>query len=210
MTVDRALSPASDLRVSSPVDPKHLLCFEPPDTWDYPTYARILTDLQAEYGEAVGHLNSLQWRVGDCLAAGERDFPDCYTQPVEERFSPSHMKNLLRVALAYPAHARQPDMSWSHHLACAALPTLAERLDCLARARAEGWTVTQLRAYLSPSTPREIPHIPGLYRAQSDAVRALVESFYTTPPAHMHPVEIETDWGMVRIEFVQDKKNEPG
>jgi hypothetical protein len=107
---------------------------------------------------------ALKFAIGDAILAGEELYGErCYQ--AFESFQLSHevLKECVRVAGRIPHSRRRVTLTWSHHRAVAALPTLAERQDWLKRAADENLSHHVLRAELkdrageTPSSPARCP-----------------------------------------------------
>lgn len=111
----------------------------------------------------MGLHKGLPWMVGDWLAYGERQpWGEMYSQALGETgLEEGTLRNYKYVAQRYPARARVPGLSYSHHAAVAHLPD-AQRQSWLVCARENGWSVADLRTRVGggkvsePEVPRDV------------------------------------------------------
>jgi hypothetical protein len=116
------------------------LVIEGPLSWErYESLCNTLGVME----EAVGF-----W-IGDLILAGEREFGERCYQPWSDRgFGVERLKGYAWVASRIPPVARVT-LSFSHHRAVAALPPI-EQAMALSNALLEDWTVSELKAAVSP------------------------------------------------------------
>jgi hypothetical protein len=98
-----------------------------------------------------------QWWLGDWVRYGTEKWGEKYTQAAKiTGYDPRSLANMASVAAAFDSSRRRDDLTWSHHVAVAALPE-PEQEQWLDRAAAENLSVADLRTELRAS-PKEDEH----------------------------------------------------
>lgn len=120
--------------------------------WELP--GNLTYEAWAECGERLGRVGGAwQWWVGDWIAFGEARFGERYAQAltaVEVAIGQKDVQTLMNaawVARKFAARRRRPSLSFSHHLAVAALDD-ADQETWLDRAERESLTSQDIRAEL--------------------------------------------------------------
>lgn len=89
-----------------------------------------------------------QWWLGDWVRYGSEKWGEKYTQAAKiTGYDPRSLANMASIAAAFDSSRRRDDLTWSHHVAVAALP-VREQDSWLDRAAAEGLSVADLRTEL--------------------------------------------------------------
>lgn len=112
-------------------------CTEPPD----------LEQLEDPITYLAWVQRHIYWWIGDMLLTGERFFGDDYFQVVDPSFSPDLLQRCIAVAAKFPPNQRNPNLSWSHHLAVIKLDPRI-RVIALKKAEREGWGSKDLHKYV--------------------------------------------------------------
>lgn len=103
-------------------------------------------------GEALARLDDAQqWRWGDWLLAAKPAWGEMYDEA--QRISGKDAQTLQvykYVASRYQSLIRIKNLSWSHYRVAASIDEIEIRMALLARAEAEGWSVSRLREEMSP------------------------------------------------------------
>lgn len=95
-----------------------------------------------------------QWWLGDWVRYGTEKWGEKYTQAAKiTGYDPRSLANMASIAAAFDTSRRRDDLTWSHHVAVAALPE-EEQESWLDRATAENLSVADLRTELRAS-PKE-------------------------------------------------------
>lgn len=105
---------------------------------DYETWAKI--------GKEVGKdtING-HFYLGDWIKYGEGKFGEMYAQAIEDTgLGYNTLAHIKHVCQAIPAENRVPGLSFSHHRVVARLDPKKQK-DWLSSAKAEGWSVHELR-----------------------------------------------------------------
>lgn len=100
-------------------------------------------------GKRLGGISRCnQWWLGDWVRYGADKWGEKYTQAAKiTGYDPRSLANMASIASAFETSRRRDDLTWSHHVAVAALPE-AEQEDWLDRAASEGFSVADLRTEL--------------------------------------------------------------
>jgi len=89
-----------------------------------------------------------QWWLGDWVRYGSEKWGEKYTQAAKiTGYDPRSLANMASIAAAFDSSRRRDDLTWSHHVAVAALPE-QEQERWLDRAAAENLSVADLRTEL--------------------------------------------------------------
>lgn len=88
----------------------------------------------------------IYWWLGDLMIMGERFHGDDIYQAVHADWSPDLLQRCIAVAAKIPPKDRNPNLSWSHHLAVIKLDPRMRKI-ALRRAEEEGWTSGELGKY---------------------------------------------------------------
>ena len=115
----------------------------------YEDFEQLCSYLGERYAMVRSADMALKFAIGDAILAGEELYGERSYQAFES-FDLSHevLKECARIASRIPHSRRRVTLTWSHHRAVAALPTLAERQEWLKRVADEGLSHHQLRAEL--------------------------------------------------------------
>ncbi len=84
------------------------------------------------------------WWIGDMLNAGDTMFGESFSQACEGYISGDQLQRYESVARRVPAENRNPNLSWSCHVAVARLSSPGQR-RLLAQAEQNGWNSEELR-----------------------------------------------------------------
>lgn len=100
-------------------------------------------------GKRLGGISRCnQWWLGDWVRYGADRWGEKYTQAAKiTGYDPRSLANMASIATAFEVSRRRDNLTWSHHVAVAALPE-AEQEAWLDRAAAEGFSVADLRTEL--------------------------------------------------------------
>jgi hypothetical protein len=100
-------------------------------------------------GKRLGGISRCnQWWLGDWVRYGADRWGEKYTQAAKiTGYDPRSLANMASIATSFESSRRRDDLTWSHHVAVAALPE-AEQETWLDRAAAEGFSVADLRTEL--------------------------------------------------------------
>lgn len=111
-------------------------------------------------GKRLGGISRCnQWWMGDWVRYGCQKWGEKYTQAAKiTGYDPRSLANMASIAAAFESSRRREDLTWSHHVAVAALPE-DEQEKWLNRAAAERLSVADLRTELraAPKGGREAP-----------------------------------------------------
>lgn len=113
----------------------------------YCTSPPELEDLEDPITKLAWIQRHIYWWIGDMLLMGERFFGDEYFQAVDPSFSADLLQRCIAVAAKFPPEQRNPNLSWSHHLAVIKLDPRI-RVIALKKAENEGWTSKDLNKYV--------------------------------------------------------------
>jgi len=92
-----------------------------------------------------------QWWLGDWVRYGAEKWGEKYTQAAKiTGYDPRSLANMASIAAAFDSSRRRDDLTWSHHVAVAALSE-QEQERWLDRAAAERLSVADLRTELRAS-----------------------------------------------------------
>jgi hypothetical protein len=92
-----------------------------------------------------------QWWLGDWVRYGTEKWGEKYTQAAKiTGYDPRSLANMASIAAAFDSSRRRDDLTWSHHVAVAALPE-GEQEAWLDRAAEENLSVADLRTELRAS-----------------------------------------------------------
>jgi hypothetical protein len=110
--------------------------------------------------------NAIQWWIGDWLNYGERRWGEMYAQAVEQTsYTEGSLANMKWVADSVQPSSRNENLSYSHHVAVAPLPPVAQE-QWLAEAEIQGLTTRQLQRAIR--RPQSTADRDGLMRGQID------------------------------------------
>lgn len=103
-------------------------------------------------GKRLGGISRCnQWWLGDWVRYGTEKWGEKYTQAAKiTGYDPRSLANMASIAGAFDSSRRRDDLTWSHHVAVAALPEV-EQETWLDRAAAENLSVADLRTELRAS-----------------------------------------------------------
>ena len=103
-------------------------------------------DKGKELGTVVKiYSNHVPWWLGDWIIAGERYFPEKYSQALEETmYTIGRLKNCVYVCRHVPVENRFSELSFEHHYQVAKFDATKQR-DWLEKAIKKAWSVSQLR-----------------------------------------------------------------
>ena len=88
---------------------------------------------------------SIQWWLGDWIIYGENKFPDKYSQALDaELYKLGTLRNVVYVCRNVPIEARNPGLSFNHHVAVAKLPK-DKQIEMLAKAEEFRMSVRDFR-----------------------------------------------------------------
>lgn len=106
-------------------------------------------------GKRLGGISRCsQWWLGDWVRYGAEKWGEKYTQAAKiTGYDPRSLANMASIAAAFDSSRRRDDLTWSHHVAVAALPE-EEQEAWLSRAAAESLSVADLRTELRASPKR--------------------------------------------------------
>jgi hypothetical protein len=89
-----------------------------------------------------------QWWLGDWVRYGSEQWGERYTQAAKiTGYDPRSLANMASVSGAFDLSRRRDDLTWSHHVAVAGLPTSSQEA-WLDKAAAENLSVADLRTEL--------------------------------------------------------------
>ncbi len=95
-----------------------------------------------------------QWWLGDWVRYGAEKWGEKYTQAAKiTGYDPRSLANMASISAAFESSRRRDDLTWSHHVAVAALPEAEQEL-WLDRAAAENLSVADLRTELRAAPKR--------------------------------------------------------
>ena len=125
------------------------------------------------------------WWIGDWLAFGERKYGHMYEEAVEMiGFSYATLRRAVWTGKQFELYRRRYNLSWSHHLEVAALPS--EQQDkLLDKAEKEGLSVHNLRRRV-----RELKN-----EATSEKIKII-----SPPLGKYRTVVVDPPWPMAKIE----------
>jgi hypothetical protein len=100
-------------------------------------------------GKRLGGISRCnQWWLGDWVRYGTQKWGEKYTQAAKiTGYDPRSLANMASIAAAFDLSRRRDDLTWSHHVAVAALPDVEQSL-WLERAASEKLSVADLRTEL--------------------------------------------------------------
>lgn len=100
-------------------------------------------------GKRLGGISRCnQWWLGDWVRYGAEKWGEKYTQAAKiTGYDPRSLANMAYIAAAFKSSRRRDDLTWSHHVAVAALPE-ADQEAWLDRSVSEGFSVADLRTEL--------------------------------------------------------------
>lgn len=100
-------------------------------------------------GKRLGGISRCnQWWLGDWVRYGADRWGEKYTQAAKiTGYDPRSLANMASIATAFETSRRRDYLTWSHHVAVAALPE-AEQEAWLDRAASESFSVADLRTEL--------------------------------------------------------------
>src|SRR5689334_21992473 len=106
-------------------------------------------------GKRLGGISRCnQWWLGDWVRYGTEKWGEKYTQAAKiTGYDPRSLANMASISATFELSRRRDDLTWSHHVAVAALPEAAQEA-WLDRAAAEGFSVADLRTELR-AAPKE-------------------------------------------------------
>lgn len=111
-------------------------------------------------GKRLGGISRCnQWWLGDWVRYGADKWGEKYTQAAKiTGYDPRSLANMASIATAFEPSRRRDNLTWSHHVAVAALPE-GEQETWLDRAVSEGFSVADLRTELRavPKAETEAP-----------------------------------------------------
>lgn len=115
----------------------------------YEQFEEVCAYLGEQYAMVRSADMALKFAIGDAILAGEELFGERSYQAFEQ-FNLSHevLKECARISSRIPHSRRRVSLTWSHHRAVAALPTLEDRQEWLRRASAESLSHHALREAL--------------------------------------------------------------
>lgn len=107
-------------------------------------------------GKRLGGISRCnQWWLGDWVRYGADKWGEKYTQAAKiTGYDPRSLANMASIATAFEPSRRRDNLTWSHHVAVAALPE-TEQEAWLDRAVSEGFSVADLRTELRAAPKAE-------------------------------------------------------
>lgn len=107
-------------------------------------------------GKRLGGISRCnQWWLGDWVRYGAEKWGEKYTRAAKiTGYDPRSLANMASIAASFGMSRRRDDLTWSHHVAVAALPE-AEQEEWLDRAASEGLSVADLRTELRAAPKRD-------------------------------------------------------
>ncbi len=90
---------------------------------------------------------NINWWIGDMVNIGDSRYGDEIYQFMPEGYSVDHIERCAKVAKAVPRSSRNPNLSWSHHLAVIGLEHRIQAY-VLKKAEEEGWTSQELTEHV--------------------------------------------------------------
>lgn len=124
----------------------------------YADFEALCTYLGERYAMVRSADMALKFAIGDAILAGEELYGERSYQAYEAfQMNTRQLQDCARIASRFPHSLRRVSLTWSHHRAIAAVPTLDERRDWLKRTLNEGLSHHDLRAELKGETaPKEV------------------------------------------------------
>jgi hypothetical protein len=106
-------------------------------------------------GKRLGGISRCnQWWLGDWVRYGTDKWGEKYTQAAKiTGYDPRSLANMASISAAFETSRRRENLTWSHHVAVAALPEV-EQEAWLDRAASEAFSVADLRTELR-AAPKE-------------------------------------------------------
>lgn len=106
-------------------------------------------------GKRLGGISRCnQWWLGDWVRYGAEKWGEKYTHAAKiTGYDPRSLANMASISAAFRSSRRRDNLTWSHHVAVAALPQ-AEQEFWLDRAAADGLSVADLRTELRAAPKR--------------------------------------------------------
>jgi hypothetical protein len=102
-----------------------------------------------------------QWWLGDWVRYGAEKWGEKYTQAAKiTGYDPRSLANMASISTAFKSSRRRDDLTWSHHVAVAALSE-EEQESWLDRAAAEALSVADLRTELRAAPKRGKDALPA-------------------------------------------------
>lgn len=131
-------------------------------------------------GKRLGGISRCnQWWLGDWVRYGAEKWGEKYTRAAKiTGYDPRSLANMASIAASFGMSRRRDDLTWSHHVAVAALPE-AEQEEWLDRAASEGLSVADLRTELraAPNRDEDPPSVNDRDRGEAGVAREVtVES----------------------------------
>lgn len=115
----------------------------------YDQFEQVCAYLGEQYQMVRSADMALKFAIGDAILAGEELFGERSYQAFEQfQMSDGMMRECVRISSRIPHSRRRVTLTWSHHRAVAALPTLEDRQEWLRKASAEGLSHHSLREAL--------------------------------------------------------------
>ena len=107
---------------------------------------------ELEFMATLSKMN-LPWWMGDWGLAGEKFFPDRFSQMLTvAKYSHGTAANAMSVCRRFPPHLRVKELTHTHHAQVVSLP-MDEAQHWLALAVEHGWTCRELRAHAKHGIP---------------------------------------------------------
>ena len=127
-------------------------------------------------GKRLGGISRCnQWWLGDWVRYGTEKWGEKYTQAAKiTGYDPRSLANMASISAAFEMSRRRDDLTWSHHVAVAALPE-AEQEAWLDRAAVESFSVADLRTELRAAPKRRTDALEAGAGLEEDGPEALHE-----------------------------------
>ncbi len=139
---------------------------------------------------------NINWWIGDLINMAESRFGDDVYQYMPVDSSTDHLDRCAKVAQSIPRTARNPKLSWSHHLAVVGLEhrIMTALLD---KAEAEGWTSKELTDHVAKNwkkaTAKKSKRSKGCTSAGCQESHSEPETGLETGTCRQHTSEADQD-----------------
>ena len=106
-----------------------------------------LDDFEEPLSKLAWMQRHIYWWIGDTILSGEKFFGDDIYQAVDPDISVDLLQRCVAVSAKFPPGHRNPNLSWSHHLAVIKLDPRI-RVVALRKAEVERWSSQELQKYV--------------------------------------------------------------
>lgn len=153
---------------------------------------------------------SIDWQMGDWIAFGHAQFPQQIELALGDVVGDTRtVRRIVRTVKAFPAHLRDPSLSFEHHAHVADLP-VQEALPLLKRARTEHMSAKRVRIEAMLRKVENGQILPREEDWEDDAILAMVRAWNRAPTtAREEFAELLRDSHLGLIDFTPAPDDDP-